>query len=580
LPTVSPPPTVTPSRKFIDRLWRWLVEPSSRLQPHFRARSQLLSILCLIQIPAVVLMAYWDWGGILYYQFAVLIVGLAFTAYLLNRRGYYRPAAIIALAWVSAHPYMLLLSWNVFTQVAVLTALMRVILAIVLSNILFDLRGTVISVAGNLLFLALSPFILDLYPLEAVLVPLYLSTAVGMLVMLAAVMRHFDQRQKETQRHALEESEDRYRTLFNATFEGIAVQSGGKMVDANPVFEKMFGYTLEEMRGMSVLNFFAPEYRQLASEWINTSYAYEAEGLRKDGTRFWGEVKVKDGTYKGKAVRIAAVQDITERKQADDQRVELTIEREKVNVLKRFIGNLSHDLRTPLSVIKTSIYLIPRLHDEDKRQRHLEALEVETNRLQRMLDDLLSMSRLDKADTSEYRFAISQIDPLVQACVEEGQAMAIRKGQTLTYVPAESLPPVILDPTEFKRMIKHLILNAVTYTPEKGVINILTASSGEMVVIEVRDTGVGISEHELPHIFDRLYRVDLSRSASAGAGLGLSIARKIVEAHGGTIEVDSMIGIGSTFRVRLPSAKALQTPTSGAAVPGAAVSRMGQSTSF
>jgi signal transduction histidine kinase len=192
-------------------------------------------------------------------------------------------------------------------------------------------------------------------------------------------------------------------------------------------------------------------------------------------------------------------------------------------------------------------------HDPIKSKQNLTMLQTQTDHLQRILDDLLSMSRLDKADTSDYRFRWLNINVPVQEAVEEQQTLALRKHLHLVCNPCENSPTALIDYNEFKKMIKHLILNGLNYTPEGGSVTVRTRTDDQNVLIEVSDTGEGITALDLPHIFDRFYRADRARGIdSGGTGLGLTIARKIVEAHGGMIEAESKLGHGSTFRITIP----------------------------
>jgi signal transduction histidine kinase len=180
-------------------------------------------------------------------------------------------------------------------------------------------------------------------------------------------------------------------------------------------------------------------------------------------------------------------------------------------------------------------------------------LQSQTDHLQRILDDLLSMSRLDKADTSDYRFRWLDINVPVKEAVDEQQTLALRKHIQLACHVSEDSPTALVDYNEFKKMMKHLILNGLNYTPEGGSVSVRIRTDDQNIIIEVIDTGAGIASLDLPHIFDRFYRADRARGVdSGGTGLGLTIARKIVQAHSGTIEAESELGRGSTFRVSIP----------------------------
>jgi two-component system OmpR family sensor kinase len=159
------------------------------------------------------------------------------------------------------------------------------------------------------------------------------------------------------------------------------------------------------------------------------------------------------------------------------------------------------------------------------------------------------MARLD----SDPQFAFSPVDLSVLARdvgIEMGTLLQ-KKAQTLTLDLADSLPVVQADPSKLRHALVNLCENAVQFTPDMGSITLRTYTRGEYAVIEVADTGIGLDDHDLPYIFERFYRADQART-ERHAGLGLSIAQKIVEAHQGRIEVESAPGQGSTFRIVLP----------------------------
>lgn len=251
---------------------------------------------------------------------------------------------------------------------------------------------------------------------------------------------------------------------------------------------------------------------------------------------------------------IGVVTDITERKQAEGQRIHLEIERTKVEVFKRFIGDVSHDLRTPLSVMATSLYLLRKLADSDRQLHYIERLEEQISHMQKIVEDMFTLSRLEMAE-SEFQLRPGNLNSLVQMVCEQKQPLAERKNHQLSLRLADGLSQVALDQQEFSVALGHLLTNALNYTPDGGQIAVTTYLDHGQAVFEVRDNGIGISAEDLPHIFERFYRADKARTISTGgSGLGLTITRRIVEVHGGQIEAESTPGAGSVFRVRLPVA--------------------------
>jgi signal transduction histidine kinase len=248
---------------------------------------------------------------------------------------------------------------------------------------------------------------------------------------------------------------------------------------------------------------------------------------------------------------LVIVRDITERKRLEAQRLELTIEREKVRALSDFIEVASHDFKTPLSILSTSAYLLRKIQDPQKRLERIRAIDEQVARLNKLIDQLLTMSALN--NPLELRFA--GVSPVMLLHDVEMLARQHFSGRALdiTFDVEADLPSVNGDPSKLFKVLVNLLENAVRFTEDGGRITARARSEGQWVVIEMEDTGVGIAPEDLPHIFGSFYKGDKSRSDDrGGSGLGLAIARRIVELHGGTIEVRSKAGVGSVFRVNLP----------------------------
>jgi two-component system OmpR family sensor kinase len=230
-----------------------------------------------------------------------------------------------------------------------------------------------------------------------------------------------------------------------------------------------------------------------------------------------------------------------------------------LNAQRRFVADASHELRTPLTSLEgLSEMLLIGADRGDSRavQRMVRSMHSELGRMGRLVSDLLTLSRLDS--TSPMSFA--NIDAGQMLCDVGRQMAPVAEGrQVRLNVDVEGPVPVHADADKLKQVILNLVDNALRYTPEEGEV-LLSASldpAGGVARITVSDTGPGIAPDDLPHIFDRFYRADPSRARATGnAGLGLAIARAIVEAHGGRIEVQSAPGEGATFRVVLPGSKA------------------------
>jgi heavy metal sensor kinase len=216
---------------------------------------------------------------------------------------------------------------------------------------------------------------------------------------------------------------------------------------------------------------------------------------------------------------------------------------------QRFIADVSHEMRTPLTVIRGNVDLL-RMGCADEES--LEAITSESERMTRMVSNLLLLSQ---ADSGVLPMHLQPLDlaPIVGQVVRSATIMADGRVDVSVHLGGEL--PVQGDPDRLKQVLLNLVDNAIKHTPEGGQVKIEASSADEgWVRVAVSDTGVGIPPEDLPHVFERFYRVDKSRSrAQGGAGLGLAIAKSIAEAHGGRIDAYSTVGVGTRFEVILPA---------------------------
>ena len=227
------------------------------------------------------------------------------------------------------------------------------------------------------------------------------------------------------------------------------------------------------------------------------------------------------------------------------------------NLRHDFAANVSHELKTPLATIIACVetLLDGAMDDQSHRLQFLEQIADQSDRLHRLILDLLHLSRIE-SDSEVYSLEELDLEVEVAACLERHRTLAENKSQRLVVLPPPVSPsPVVAwaDEEAVQQILDNLVDNALKYTPQGGTVCIRWGREDKHVFLEVRDTGIGIPEDELPRIFERFYRVDKARSRElGGTGLGLSIVKHLTQAMKGSVQAQSKVGSGTIFTVRLP----------------------------
>jgi heavy metal sensor kinase len=219
---------------------------------------------------------------------------------------------------------------------------------------------------------------------------------------------------------------------------------------------------------------------------------------------------------------------------------------------QQFTSDASHELRTPLAVIEAeSTLALQKERPASDYRQSLEVISREAKHMSSIIDQLLTLARAD-AGKEEWTFEEVDLGKLISDLSTDVEVLCQEKGLGFQLGQMHDLV-VKGDKARLRELFLNLLDNAIKYTPSPGTISVSSRNEGQMAVVAVTDTGIGIPIEEIPLIFERFYRVDKSRSRTdGGSGLGLAICRHIVEAHGGKIEVESRVGEGSTFSVWLP----------------------------
>lgn len=336
---------------------------------------------------------------------------------------------------------------------------------------------------------------------------------------------------------ALQEEQARRAGLLERMSDGVLITDGeGRVRLINPAAARMLGVSPEGALGRSFIQV-VWDHRLVELWEEGREQGREQVGLIDRGPSrgvFHAIVTPQEGE---EGTILVLLQDLTRL-------------RELETVRRDFVANVSHALRTPLATLTALVETLQEgaLEDPPAARRFLERIQGELNRLERMVGELLELARIE-AGRMPLQMTPVAIAEVVGPPVEELRPLAQRAGLALTIHLVPDLPPVLVDVEGMRRVVANLVHNAIQFTPS-GEVTVQAERVGDEVVISVRDTGIGIPAEELPRIFERFYKARGSRSG--GAGLGLAIAKHIVQAHGGCIWAESGEREGSTFYVALP----------------------------
>jgi signal transduction histidine kinase len=391
-----------------------------------------------------------------------------------------------------------------------------------------------------------------------------------MSVIIALYIRYRRQTD-ERRRQRLTESEERYRRISQVTSDyafSYRLEPDGSMVEE---------WSTDPLPGVPenialILNAASEKVRLLDAEEsvvISTNLATllgSQTGERNyrlrfaDGADHWVRIyqyPVWSDTEQRVTHVYGAVKDITENKQAEVTRRQFKRHQERLSEINELTEAVSHDFRTSLASIATNRYLLGhRLANDPDSLRRLDTIQQMVDHMAEQLDKFKHMASLVQPNL--YPVEINQ---LVKQVVENNQKRAQAKALELHFVPDPSLRLVQIDSSEIERAVRYLLDNALAYTPAGGSVEVRTRLAGDNAQIVVQDTGLGIPAEALDRIYDFFYRADPARSTeSGGVGMGLSLVKMIAEAHSGSIQVESTVGVGSTFTLGLPISMSDHTP--------------------
>ncbi|HEU4753341.1 MAG TPA: ATP-binding protein, partial [Armatimonadota bacterium] len=296
--------------------------------------------------------------------------------------------------------------------------------------------------------------------------------------------------------------------------------------------------------------------------WIAGTIARPVEQLNEGAQR----LAAGDLAYR---VQVDGTQEVTQLAETLNR---MSARLEQLEGMRRqYVSNASHELRTPLAAIRGMAETLLQYGEQDPSlaQRYLPRIISQADRLARLASQFLDLAQIESGNlihSLEPVSVVGVVDEVVQTLTERAAEQQVELRTELE----DGLPELLADRDRLVQVLVNLLDNALRYTPQGGVVEVSARRAGSDLLLEVADTGAGISEEHLPHLFERFYRVDRARgAATGGTGLGLSIVQQIVEAHGGHIEARSRVGKGTRFTITLP----IRRPEEQPAVTLAAFSR-------
>lgn len=381
------------------------------------------------------------------------------------------------------------------------------------------------------------------FPVEISLGPV--QTENGLLI--CAVIRDITHKRNE---------ERLFRGLLESAPDAmVIVDAEGRIVLVNAQTEALFGYHRSELIGefveMLVPARFAGMHLGFRSGYVSDphtrpmGFAGDLYARRRDGSEFPVEISLAPLESQDGLLVSAAVRDITERR--------LLHEREEINRAKdEFFSTVSHELRTPLTSVLGYSEMMAELPLDPQAEKFRSVIARNAQRELRLVDDLLTLASIEKLGM-QIQSSVLDLGPVVSDAVDAAQPAAREHGIALTVGTPKRSVLVEADADRIGQAIDNLISNALKFTPANGSVGVSLKSGRRFARVEVADTGSGIGEPEPERIFERLYRAEAAVAGQVpGAGLGLTIALAIAEAHNGTIGIVKSDETGSTFRLQLP----------------------------
>lgn len=345
-----------------------------------------------------------------------------------------------------------------------------------------------------------------------------------------------------------------FEQLYNALPEPhIFCDNANNIRQTNHAFTERFGYHHTQIIGEAVSSIYAQESKATYHQFNNDTLTRELHFVTQCGVMFMAEETVypvfdKRNHLIGHILRIFELPANRVRTAYNTQAV---IKQKWKRTFEGFVTSLSHDFRHPLTKINTSLYLMNKVDDTERRLRYAKSIRQQVDQLDHLIEDLILMARLDTAPVLERE--LTDINQLLLVTLDTLQPLFREQEMQVETNLASDRLIVDVDIALLDAALHRLLLNAHYYSAFGTTVTVTTEVRDQHVVISISDQGIGINAAQMPHIFDRFYKANQARTTNlTGAGLGLPIAKAIVESHAGTISVESTPDLGSNFCIVLP----------------------------
>lgn len=360
--------------------------------------------------------------------------------------------------------------------------------------------------------------------------------------------------QRKLAEEAIKEREKSFRAILDATYEGILLSNDGIVLETNAAVGTIFGYSQDEMLGMRVEQLVHDDHRDIVREHVTREdeVRYEITGLKKDGTEIHLEVSGKTMVYKGERVRLKAIHDVTQKREMQSK----ILLQDRLASIGMLASGLAHEIGTPLGVIRgRAEYIAMQSGSNESLKKNADIITSQIDRVSKLIRALLNLARGGDSTSPQALDLRQSVSDILELMGHE----FTKRHARIEGIAGESKPRVVAEAEALHQVLLNLLVNA-SHAIDSAIAAGRTSNHclrfevkdlGSHWGLRITDSGCGISEGNLKNLFKPFFT---TKDVGSGTGLGLATSYQLVQAWGGSIEVESREGVGSTFEIRLKKA--------------------------